>query len=173
MKSQRLLPPTYFLVSIITMVVLRFLLPDPILFPFPFNLLGILPFAVGVYINVVADGMFRRARTTVKPFEESTTLVTTGLFRLSRNPMYLGFTLMLIGVAIGLSSLAPCVVIPIFVFLVDRLFISVEKACSWRPSGRPSRHISRRPGAGFDFDGNRIKTQTTRRWSSCEQCSRC
>ncbi len=45
--------------------------------------------------------------TTVKPFEESQALVTGGVFRISRNPMYLGMTLILLGVTLILGSVTP------------------------------------------------------------------
>lgn len=48
-----------------------------------------------------------QAGTTVKPFQESTALITDGVFRLSRNPMYLGFVLVLTGIATLLGSLTP------------------------------------------------------------------
>ena len=49
---------------------------------------------------------FKRARTTINPFrpENSTVLVTSGIFRITRNPMYVGLTLVLLGWAAFLSS---------------------------------------------------------------------
>jgi protein-S-isoprenylcysteine O-methyltransferase Ste14 len=41
------------------------------------------------------------------------------VFRLSRNPMYLGFALVLMGVAILLGSLTPWFIVPIFILLID------------------------------------------------------
>jgi protein-S-isoprenylcysteine O-methyltransferase Ste14 len=127
MKSKRVLPPTYLLVSIVVMVVLHFLLPVTAIIPLPWNVIGAIPLAVGIAINLVADNAFKQAKTTVKPFEESTALVTSGAYRISRHPMYLGFALVLIGVAILMGSLTPYIVIPAFVVLMDRVFIQVEE----------------------------------------------
>jgi len=121
------LPPTYLLVSIAAMVVLHFLLPVTTIIPLPWNVIGIIPLALGIAINIVADSALHQASTTVKPFEESTALVTSGAYRISRHPMYLGFVLILIGVAILLGSLSPCVVILIFAALMDQIFIKVEE----------------------------------------------
>jgi protein-S-isoprenylcysteine O-methyltransferase Ste14 len=91
------------------------------------ELLGIIPLAVGIVINVVADRAFRRAGTTVKPFQESSALIMTGVFRLSRNPMYLGFVLVVLGIAVITGSLTPLVVVPAFALLLDRNFIAAEE----------------------------------------------
>ncbi len=127
MKSKRVLPPTYLLVSIVVMVVLHFLFPVMAIIPLPWNVIGIIPLALGIAINIFADSVLHKADTTVKPFEESTALVTSGAYRISRHPMYLGFVLILIGVAILLGSLSPCVVILIFAILMDQIFIKVEE----------------------------------------------
>jgi protein-S-isoprenylcysteine O-methyltransferase Ste14 len=127
MKSKQVLPPTYLLVSIVAMVVLHFLLPVTTIIPLPWNVIGIIPLALGIAINIVADSALHKADTTVKPFEESAALVTSGVYRISRHPMYLGFVLILIGVAILVGSLMPYIVIPIFAVLMDRVFIQVEE----------------------------------------------
>ena len=127
MKGKKVLPPTYLLVSIVIMLATHFLLPVPKIIPMPWNVLGIVPLACGIALNLAADKAFREVGTTVKPFEESTALLTSGVFRISRNPMYLGYELILIGIAIMLRSLAPYVVIPVFVALMNRVFIRVEE----------------------------------------------
>lgn len=79
--------------------------------------------------------MFKLAGTTIKPFQESKTLVTTGIFRFSRNPMYLGFALILVGAAILLGSLTPFFVIPVFVILTEKQFIISEEIMLERTFG--------------------------------------
>jgi protein-S-isoprenylcysteine O-methyltransferase Ste14 len=127
MKSKRVLPPTYLLVSIVVIVALHLLLPVVTVVPLPWNVIGIIPLALGIAINIVADNALHKADTTVKPFEESSALVTSGAYRISRHPMYLGFALVLIGVAILMGSLTPYIIIPAFVVLMDRVFIQVEE----------------------------------------------
>jgi protein-S-isoprenylcysteine O-methyltransferase Ste14 len=63
----------------------------------------------------------------VLPFETSSALVADGFYRISRNPMYLGFVLILLGLAVFLRSLSPLLVVPGFAFAIDRRFISVEE----------------------------------------------
>ena len=127
MNSSKIFPPTYLLIAIIVMLVLHFTWPlTTILFP-PWQLLGIIPLGVGVMINVIAANTFQTRNTTIKPFEESTALVTGGLYQVSRNPMYLGIVLILAGVAILLGSLTPFAVIPVVIVLLDRNFIRFEE----------------------------------------------
>lgn len=91
------------------------------------NLLGLLPLALEIIINMNADHIFQQANTPVCPFELSSTLVKNGPDRLSRNPMYLGFVLALFGVAMLLRSLTPYLVVIAFGLLMDRMFIRMEE----------------------------------------------
>jgi protein-S-isoprenylcysteine O-methyltransferase Ste14 len=109
------------------MIAIHFLFPVAIIIPPLWNLLGIIPLALGVVINLVADRAFHKANTTVKPFEESSVLVTEGAFRISRNPMYMGFVLILIGIAVLLRSLSPYVAILAFMIWIQRRFITIEE----------------------------------------------
>lgn len=127
MKEKKVLPPTYLLVAIVLTLALHFLLPLYKLVPMPWNLLGILPLAAGIALNLSADKAFHQAQTTVKPFEESAALLTTGVFRITRNPMYLGYLLILLGVALIVGSVTPYAVLLVFAVLMDRVFIRVEE----------------------------------------------
>ena len=127
MESFKLTPPVYLLVAILLVIALDFSLPGLTLIPSPWTLLGILPISTGLALNLSADQIFHRAETTVNPFDLPTALVTSGLYRYTRNPMYLGFILILTGMAILLGSLTPFLVVPAFWLLLDRLFISLEE----------------------------------------------
>lgn len=127
MKTRKLPPPAYILASIVLMAALHFIAPAARLIPSPWNLLGVIPLAVGIVINIVADRAFHRAGTTVKPFQESSALITSGVYRLSRNPMYLGLVLVVLGIAVITGSLTPLVIVPILALLLDRHFIAAEE----------------------------------------------
>jgi len=127
MSANKIMPTTCLLIAIVAMIVLHFGLPAMRVIPPLWNLLGIIPLALGVTINLIADKAFHRANTTVKPFQESSVLITSGVFRISRNPMYLGFVLILIGVAILMGSLTPYAVIIAFAILIDRVYVTVEE----------------------------------------------
>ena len=127
MKRKQILPPTYLLFALVLMALLHLLIPLVRFVPTPWNLLGIIPLACGIALNLLADRAFHQVETTVKPFEASSALLTTGVFRISRNPMYLGYMLILIGVGLLLRSLTPFVVIPVSGLLMDRVFVQVEE----------------------------------------------
>jgi protein-S-isoprenylcysteine O-methyltransferase Ste14 len=122
-----MLPPTYLFVSMATMVLLHFLIPVFKIARYPWNFLGIIPLVTGVFLNLRADAAFKKEQTTVKPFESSTALVTTGVFRISRHPMYLGMVLILLGIAILMGSLTPLFVITIFGTLIELVFVRTEE----------------------------------------------
>ena len=126
MTSKKTLPPTYLLIAIVVMAVFHFLLPLTHVIPGLWRMIGLIPLVGGITLNIIADRAFQQVNTTVKPFEVSTTLITNSAFQVSRHPMYLGFVLILLGVAVLLGSLTPNLVIPIFAILMDRVFIQVE-----------------------------------------------
>ena len=99
MKAINNTPPVYLFLSIAIMLLLHFLLPGMRVLPFPWNLFGVIPLVLGIAMNLVADKSFKKNETTVKPLEESTVLITDGVFRVSRHPMYLGFVFILLGIA--------------------------------------------------------------------------
>jgi protein-S-isoprenylcysteine O-methyltransferase Ste14 len=127
MKTNKILPPTYFVVSIILIAVIHFLFPVAKLIDMPWNLSGLLLILTGGTFNLLADRDFKRFKTTVKPFEYSTSLITEGVFRISRNPMYLGMTLLLLGETILLGSLSPFLIVFIFMFFMHLIFILPEE----------------------------------------------
>ncbi len=123
---KRVLPPTYFLASLALMAALAFAPIAPLL-AWPWRALGLFPIAAGVWLNLAADRAFMARGTTVKPFERSSALAIDGVFRISRNPMYLGMVLILIGVALLLGSLAPLLVAAGFAAIIEIRFIPVEE----------------------------------------------
>jgi protein-S-isoprenylcysteine O-methyltransferase Ste14 len=125
--GNRLMPTTYLLVAILLSVGFHFLIPIIYFIRSPWNLIGILPIVFGIWINLSADQAFKKADTTVKPFETSSELIQEGVFRISRNPMYLGFEAILIGVTILLRSLSPFLIVILFPILMELVFIQPEE----------------------------------------------
>ncbi|MDJ0682489.1 MAG: isoprenylcysteine carboxylmethyltransferase family protein [Xenococcaceae cyanobacterium MO_167.B52] len=127
MNLEKLLPPVWFLLSIILMISLHLWLPVKELFFSPITYLGIIAVAIGIIIVLFCVYLFRQNNTTIKPFQESSYLVTEGLFNYSRNPIYLGMVIILMGVWIYLGSLTPVFIIPIFTWLIQEIFIKAEE----------------------------------------------
>ena len=124
---KKVLPPTYFFVAIVLTVAIHFVLPLRQWLHFPWRLLGLFPIGFGIALNLVADQVFKRRGTTVKPFEVSKALVTDGVYGLSRHPMYLGMVSIILGIALLLGSLLPFGVVVLLALLFDHLFIGPEE----------------------------------------------
>ena len=124
---QRLLPPFLFLFSAALMVLLSKYFPVARLLDHPWTLLGLAGLAGGLAIILVAGNQFRRAKTNLPTFNKPDHLVTSGLFKYSRNPIYLGFSIATFGVALYLGALSPFFVCVLFIFIVDRWYIAFEE----------------------------------------------
>ena len=125
--NQKILPPSWFFLTLALMVVLHFGMPVAGVLPYPWSLMGLPLVILGIILDLVADRSFKKHRTTVKPFQESTVLITEGVFVFCRHPMYSGFVLILVGTAVLLGTLSPFFVIPVFIFLMDKVYITVEE----------------------------------------------
>ena len=84
----------------------------PILSPGRGTILGIV-LVLGGLVGAPAITAFRRADTSPKPWVPTTALVTSGPYRFTRNPMYLGFTLMYLGVAFWANTAWPLLFLPV------------------------------------------------------------
>lgn len=106
--------------------------------------------ALALAITIAGVAAFRRHETTVDPRtpEQATTLVSGGIYRLSRNPMYLGFLLLLAGWAFYVSNWAAALLLPVFVIYMNRFQIRPEE-----------RALQARFGAEFEK-----YTAAVRRW---------
>ena len=125
---KRILPPIYFLISLLVMLGLNFFFPLSKIIEPPYSYVGAVLIVIGAIMNIWASGYFNQVKTTIKPFEPSTYLVTVGLYKYTRNPMYLGGIFMLLGLAVLLGSLTPFLVIPVFFGLIQEHFIKVEES---------------------------------------------
>ncbi|MDP3855556.1 isoprenylcysteine carboxylmethyltransferase family protein [Phenylobacterium sp.] len=123
----RLLPPPLVLILLVVMGALRLAWPGAILLPSPLNWLGLLPGALGVLLLLQGSGLFRRIGTNIQTFNEPGVLVTDGPFRLTRNPMYLGFLLLLIGVAVLLGAASPFAGPAVFAAASQFVYIPFEE----------------------------------------------
>ena len=83
---------------------------------------------LGLLALVSANGLFVRAGTDVIPFRNVSALVTTGVFRFTRNPMYLGMVLVLLGCAVTVGAATALIIPPLFMVIVELRFIRPEEA---------------------------------------------
>ncbi|MCG7499101.1 isoprenylcysteine carboxylmethyltransferase family protein [Vibrio sp. Of7-15] len=85
---------------------------------------------LGTLLPVAGFVSFQKARTTVNPHqpESSSHLVTSGVYRLSRNPMYLGFSLILLAAFVYFGSLSSLLMFPAFIAYINYFQIKPEEA---------------------------------------------
>lgn len=88
---------------------------------------GVALIAVALILMVWAAVEFRRHRTTLIPGEEPSALVTGGPYRFSRNPIYLADALILVGWCLTQGALIPMVLVPVFMWVIERRFILPEE----------------------------------------------
>lgn len=93
------------------------------------NQMAIVLCILGIVISLLGVLAFRSAKTTSDPRfpGQTTSIVITGIYQLSRNPMYLGFLFVLLGWAIYLSHLLSFLLLPAFVWYMNRFQISPEE----------------------------------------------
>lgn len=120
------IPPLFFLLAIAIQLALA-AIPAAKFIGEPWHFAGIAFIAVGITLAVWGNRQFSQAGTTVNPFEPASTLVTSGPFRVSRNPMYLGMVLVLFGTALLLRELLPFVIPFLFAWLIASRFIQHEE----------------------------------------------
>lgn len=125
----RIPPPIVMLLTGILMRLASSAVPS-LAFPIPARVALAVALAVaGFVVASVAFFSFRRVRTTVDPRkpDEATNLVAAGLYKVTRNPMYLGLLLILAGWAIFLANAMAFVFLPVFVLYLNRFQIEPEE----------------------------------------------
>jgi protein-S-isoprenylcysteine O-methyltransferase Ste14 len=126
-RSRFLIPPLYFLVALLLMAFFHKVAPGAYIIGAPYRYAGIVLMALAIALILWAAVLFRRAGTNIRPYLPSTALVTSGPYRFTRNPMYLGLAGTLLGAGVLMGSITPFVVIPAFMALIQERFILPEE----------------------------------------------
>jgi protein-S-isoprenylcysteine O-methyltransferase Ste14 len=124
------IPPPLVAVAAALLMWLASLVTEPLTPGSPFTgALALLFTVAGLGCSAAGLWAFSRARTTSNPLkpQEASALVTGGIYRFTRNPMYLGLVLVLVAWAIYLSSLLAVIVVPLFVWYLNRFQIAPEE----------------------------------------------
>ena len=126
-QPRKVVPPIYLLLSLISMTLLHYYLPIAQVTARPYSDAGAVLIVIGMAMAGVSAVSFNRAGTPVVPFQPSTALVTGGFYRFTRNPMYLGMVLLLLGVAVLFGTLGAFLPIPVFALIIQEWFIRGEE----------------------------------------------
>ena len=121
-------PPVVAMFHIIVALLLGYLVPALAGMSQTLKNIGLGLTFIGFLFGVGAFLEFRKARTTLDPHGSVKTVVTGGIYRFSRNPIYVGFLFMVIGFPLAYGSLWGLVISPLFIFALTRLVIEKEEA---------------------------------------------
>ena len=127
MVKRLIYPPVWLLLGLISVFALNEMYPVMRFTSFFFQVVGGVVIVIGLLLLVTANGLFVRAGTEVIPFREVSALVTTGIYRFTRNPMYLGMAAVLLGCALTVGVVSALLVPVAFVVIIELRFIRPEE----------------------------------------------
>lgn len=120
-------PPIIALICIVINYLSTYLI-NPIKFPH-IEIIGGIILLLGMATAVLAILLFKKEKTTVNPMkpEDTTTLVTTGIFSITRNPMYLGLIFVISSTVLFFGSLPGIIILMFFVWYITKFQIIPEE----------------------------------------------
>jgi protein-S-isoprenylcysteine O-methyltransferase Ste14 len=121
-------PPIVALFYIIVAYLLGVFIPLPLVVPSLIKNLGLGLILIGLFLGFAAFSQFSKAKTTLDPHGSVNQVVTSGIYRFTRNPIYLGFLCMVIGFSLYSKNYWGILIAPLFVFTLNRLVIEKEEA---------------------------------------------
>lgn len=125
-------------------ILFHYLTPVMIVIAKPYSYLGAVLMLLGLALMTWAAMLFRKVETSFQLRGGSSVLVTSGPFQFSRNPMYLGMLIWLIGLAVLLGSLIVFLFPILFFLLANFLFIPLEERRMQQMFGERSVEYKRR-----------------------------
>ena len=123
-------PPFLYAGSLLTGFLLNQLLPVKLLSKrtrVARIIIGAISAGAGVMLGNAAFGEMRRAKTNVNPTRPTTTIVSTGPYQLTRNPIYLAFTLLYAGISLLSNTFWTMLLLPFVLFVMNRGVIAREE----------------------------------------------
>jgi protein-S-isoprenylcysteine O-methyltransferase Ste14 len=121
-------PPLVAVLFIVLAYLLGYFIPLPFAIPPVLQYFGLALAFIGLLLGIGAFMKFRKAHTTLDPHGSSKQLVTSGIYRFTRNPIYLGFLLMVIGLPLNSGLIWGLVLAPFYMMVMARLVIEREEA---------------------------------------------
>ena len=124
------IPPPFVALALALLMWLASSVAQPIEAPFALRLgIALALLAVGQSISISGMVAFRRAKTTMNPIKAraASSLVSSGIYRFTRNPMYLGLLITLLAWAVLLSNPLALLFLPLYVLYINRYQIGPEE----------------------------------------------
>lgn len=127
MVKRFIYPPIWLVFGLVTVFYLNEYHPGLRFTSLTWQIIGGVLITIGLLLLVLANGLFFKARTDPIPFREVSVLVTGGVYRYTRNPMYLGMAAVLLGCAVTVGSVTTLPVAPLFMVIIEFRFIRPEE----------------------------------------------
>ena len=127
-KIIRIPAPTVAIIHITIAILLGWLVPLPIPAPMFVQNLGFVFAAVGFTLGILALIEFKRVRTALNPKNPIRNLITSGVYRYTRNPIYLGFVFMLIGLPLSMGTYWGVILVWPLVTFTNNMIIKREES---------------------------------------------
>lgn len=126
-QKRKIVPPVYLLGTLILMWLLQRYVPIYQFVQPPLAYAGIVVILPGIIMAAISAGVFLKVDTGLEPFDEAKVLVTSGFYRFTRNPMYMGMFMMLLGVAFMFGAVSALIPIPVFFLIIRNNFVLGEE----------------------------------------------
>lgn len=117
----------WFLILFVLSILVHLIFPVRTVIAPPFTYTGIALIGTGLILGFWTRSLFLKNRTTLSPFKTPAFLVTSGPFRVSRNPAYLGMAVILLGLALILGTAVPFAMPILFILIIEMFFIPAEE----------------------------------------------
>jgi protein-S-isoprenylcysteine O-methyltransferase Ste14 len=120
-------PPLLYVLPFLVAALLQTILPLPFLPEGIVEVMAVPLFAIGIVLCVWSIGLFRRSKTSLVPVRPTSTLVLSGPYQMTRNPMYLSLLCLYLAAAFWQNILWALVLSPVVIGIVQRIVIEKEE----------------------------------------------
>lgn len=144
--SVKIHPPILLVIHIAVAYLLGRFIAFPVAVSPLFRNIGLGLAGIGFLLGILAFYSFMKARTTLDPHGSVKTVVSTGIYRITRNPIYLGMVLMLVGFPLTFGNVWGIPLTPVFILLMNKLVIEHEEV-----------YLAKKFGEGYTGYKSRVK----------------
>jgi protein-S-isoprenylcysteine O-methyltransferase Ste14 len=133
---KKILAPVLYLIFVVAMGAICWCVGLPHNLTYPYSLIGLVLVIAGLLLAITGKKLFKRLGANIMTFEEPDVLITEGVYKYSRNPMYLGFVIALLGFSLLMgAAMSSFLLTGLFFIITDRWYIGFEEQAMIRKFG--------------------------------------
>jgi len=126
-EKMKIRPPFIALFYLLVAIGLDYFLSTKKIILAPYNLIGILIIIGGIILMITAVLLFKKEGTPKNPFKKPTVMITSGPYKFTRNPMYVGVTMVSLGIAVYFGTVIMFLAPLAFFLTINFTFIPREE----------------------------------------------